>query len=290
MNRMIRLSVAAFAVLVTAANATVYQNSYNLYLGGEWGDELRWSHFYDGSVDIVESATLTIVADDVDDDEDHYVSLYCDGVWRTLGRLRDMGYTTLLVGYKDGPGCYRENRLTTTVFYLNPSWLASHMPVKVRVDSWSTVEVETSTLRVEGYTLVGLDIKPGSDPNSINLRSKGLTPVAILSTDDFDAATVDPESVLIGDPLLSGAIAPVRWVYCDVPEVANPDYDPSDSDSEPFIGDGDLDLLLYFSTPDFAAEGALGLASEEAVLTALTWSGDAILGLDSVRVVPGSAR
>ena len=45
---------------------------------------------------------------------------------------------------------------------------------------------------------VEIDIKPGSDPNSINLRSKGVIPVAILTTEDFDATTVDPLSVEFG--------------------------------------------------------------------------------------------
>lgn len=42
---------------------------------------------------------------------------------------------------------------------------------------------------------VDIDIKPGSYPNSINLGSNGVIPVAILSTADFDATTVLPETV-----------------------------------------------------------------------------------------------
>ncbi len=42
---------------------------------------------------------------------------------------------------------------------------------------------------------VAIDIKPGSYPNTINLGSKGVIPVAILSDADFDATTVDPETV-----------------------------------------------------------------------------------------------
>jgi len=52
----------------------------------------------------------------------------------------------------------------------------------------------------EEYTpivTVAIDIKPGSYPNPINLGSHGLTPVAILSTLDFDATIVDPETVLL---------------------------------------------------------------------------------------------
>ena len=43
--------------------------------------------------------------------------------------------------------------------------------------------------------LISIDIKPGSFPDSINPRSKGVIPVAILTTDTFDATTVDSATV-----------------------------------------------------------------------------------------------
>jgi len=42
---------------------------------------------------------------------------------------------------------------------------------------------------------VEIDIKPGSDPNPINPGLKGLVPVAILSSPEFDATQVDPATV-----------------------------------------------------------------------------------------------
>ena len=45
---------------------------------------------------------------------------------------------------------------------------------------------------------VDVDIKPGSDPNSINCLSHGVVPVAILSSDTFDAADVDPSTLAFG--------------------------------------------------------------------------------------------
>ncbi len=51
---------------------------------------------------------------------------------------------------------------------------------------------------------VEIDIKPGSDPNSINLDSEGVIPVAILTTSvedgdsiDFDAADVDQTTLTL---------------------------------------------------------------------------------------------
>ena len=43
-----------------------------------------------------------------------------------------------------------------------------------------------------------IDIKPGSDPNAINPRSKGFISVAILTTEGFDAQSVDPSTIAFG--------------------------------------------------------------------------------------------
>src|SRR5262245_60532019 len=45
---------------------------------------------------------------------------------------------------------------------------------------------------------VAIDIKPATPRNGINPKSHGVVRVAILSSDDFDATTVDPASVRFG--------------------------------------------------------------------------------------------
>ena len=107
-----------------------------------------------------------------------------------------------------------------------------------------------------------LDIKPGSDPNSINLKSKGVVPVAILTTEDFDASTVDPETVEF-----AGA-SPVRWAIEDVD------------------GDGDMDMILHFKTQDISIQAG----DTEASLTAQAEDGWSIIGSDSVRTVPAKVK
>ena len=104
---------------------------------------------------------------------------------------------------------------------------------------------------------VSIDIKPGSYPNSINLKSKGNVPVAVLTTDVFDATTVDPASVVF-----AGA-SPLRWAYEDVD------------------GDGDIDLLFHFDTQELNLDGN----STEASLTGVTFDGVPIHGVDSVNIV-----
>lgn len=109
-----------------------------------------------------------------------------------------------------------------------------------------------------GVIEVEIDIKPGSYPNSINLKSKGVVPVAVLTTGDFDASTVDPDTVEF-----AGA-EPVRWALEDVDD------------------DSDLDLLLHFKTQDLD----LTEDSTEATLTGETLDGVQIEGTDTVNIVP----
>jgi hypothetical protein len=105
---------------------------------------------------------------------------------------------------------------------------------------------------------VQIDIKPGSYPNSINLKSKGVLPVAVLTTEDFDATTIDPATVT-----LAGA-SPLRWAWEDV-----------DSD-------GDIDLLFHFKTQELN----LNETSTEATLEGFTMGGVPFFGTDTVNIVP----
>ena len=108
-------------------------------------------------------------------------------------------------------------------------------------------------------TLPVIDIKPGSFPNSINPRSKGVIPVAILTTNSFDATAVDPTTVLFG-PTGTEA-ASVHSALEDVD------------------GDGDTDMILHFNTLN---TGIL-CGDTSASLTGDTFGGQAIKGSDSIK-------
>ncbi len=119
-------------------------------------------------------------------------------------------------------------------------------------DYYVTIYEELPKLVVE------IDIKPGSYPNSINLKSKGKVPVAILTTDNFDARDVDPDSVdFAGANLL-------RWRMEDVDN------------------DIDDDMLFHFKT----SELDLTKESTEVTLEGETIDGVQITGTDSVKIVP----
>ena len=78
---------------------------------------------------------------------------------------------------------------------------------------------------------VEIDVKPPDGANKINLSSRGLLPVAVLTTETFDASLFTPEMAHLSDARTamgcSGAQA-VRWTYTDV------------------NGDDRLDILFFF--------------------------------------------
>ena len=57
---------------------------------------------------------------------------------------------------------------------------------------------------------MAVDIKPQSCPNPLNVKKKGVLPIAILGTEDFDVTEIDPASVELE------YISPLRWALEDV--------------------------------------------------------------------------
>ncbi|MGD2069751.1 MAG: hypothetical protein PVI57_13850 [Gemmatimonadota bacterium] len=114
---------------------------------------------------------------------------------------------------------------------------------------------------------VTIDIKPGSDPNSINCGSPDeVVPVAILSSDAFDATTVDH--------------ATVEFEGATEAHVDRSSGEPRRHE-EDVDGDGDVDLVFHFRVGDTG----LGCASTGGTLTGRTIDGRAIEGSDAVRMV-----
>ncbi len=119
------------------------------------------------------------------------------------------------------------------------------------------------TITVPAKINAYVDIKPGSYPNSINPKSKGNVPVAILTTDDFDASNVDPATIVFLDA------TPVQWAMDDV------DFD------------GDLDMIFHFKIQelDFTLLVDEGGEYPYAYITGETTDGQPIEGKDTVRLV-----
>jgi hypothetical protein len=120
---------------------------------------------------------------------------------------------------------------------------------------------------------VTVDIKPGEGRNPVNLRSRGVIPVAILTTSGFEARSVDPATVCFGpaaDPEGRGVCAEAH----------------GRGHLEDVNGDGLLDLVLRFRTQ----QTGLGSDNMEACVTGHTFDGVAFRGCDEIVVVGPAAR
>ena len=111
---------------------------------------------------------------------------------------------------------------------------------------------------------VSIDIKPGSDPNSINPKSKGKIPVAILSTASFSA----PSMVNISSLTFGGTGNEASLAFCNA--------SPQDVNN-----DGFADLVCHFTTQLTGFQEG----DAEGVLKGRTTQDITIIGKDSVRIV-----
>jgi len=132
-------------------------------------------------------------------------------------------------------------------------------------------DVFVAKLIVTAVIPVDIGIKPGSDRNSINCNNKkGVIAVAILTTEDFDATTVDHTTVTF-----EGA----SETHVDKKS------GEAHRHEEDVDGDGDTDLVFHFRLGDTG----LTCDSTEGTLIGETFDGQAIEGADAVRMVGGSA-
>lgn len=119
-----------------------------------------------------------------------------------------------------------------------------------------------NTLTVPPYRTVKIDIKPESEVNPINLGDKGVIPVGLLTTPNFDAHTVAPLTLEFGPDAALEKHGTAHWEDVD--------------------NDGDIDAMLHFPTQ---RTGILK-TDTAACLWGQTKTGEYISGCDSVHIVP----
>jgi hypothetical protein len=110
---------------------------------------------------------------------------------------------------------------------------------------------------------VAIDIKPGSDPNSINPSLEGDLPVALLGSDSFDVADVDVTTLAFG------------------PSDASFDHSHGPH-LEDLNDDGLTDLMAHFRIE----ETEIAFGDMMACLSGETLDGMSFEGCDAVRTVP----
>ena len=111
--------------------------------------------------------------------------------------------------------------------------------------------------QTEIYRIVDIDIKPGNNPNSINLKSEGVVPVAVLTDAFFNVKDIVIDSVIFV------GTNPLRGKFEDVDN------------------DGDLDLILHFGTQSLQ----LTPTDTEAVLTGKLNNETLVKGINFIRII-----
>lgn len=134
---------------------------------------------------------------------------------------------------------------------------------------------------------ISLDIKPGSCPNPFNVAGRGLLPVAILGSEDFDVSTIVPTSVRLAD------VAPIRDIYEDV---AGPVTDANECGCTTEGPDGYPDLVLKFRSQeivDALIDDPGDLTRGDILALSLTGElldGGSIIGSDCIVLVGNVSR
>jgi hypothetical protein len=123
----------------------------------------------------------------------------------------------------------------------------------------------------ESVLEVEIDIKPDSEPNPINLNARGVLPVAVFSSEDFDATQVDPATALLaGAPVAVTGGKNAKWM----------------AHAEDVDGDGLLDLMLQFDNQEL---DPAQLQDGIAILTGATYDGEEIEGQNDIVLVGRAA-
>ena len=123
---------------------------------------------------------------------------------------------------------------------------------------------------IPSVTQVSIDIKPGSDPNSINLCSNGAVPIAILGSDTFYVSEVNTETLRFAEAAIKVVGKKDPHTLCSYEDVN---------------GDTIEDLVCHYVTADIA--GIDGESTSATVNGELLpeFGGTPFEGSDSVNIV-----
>lgn len=164
-------------------------------------------------------------------------------------------------------------------------------------EEWFYIEdLDPEFFIVENDEHVAIDIKFCSDPNAFNCKKKGVLPVTIFGTEEFDVLEIDTSTLrLCTEDLVNCTGMPrnssvsdrgnpstdLGAAMCMISEVDDGIYEEQD-----FLNpDGFLDLDVAFEATEvqtvlgFFCEGNKGAVSEPLVLTGATMDGTSIVSV-----------
>lgn len=139
-------------------------------------------------------------------------------------------------------------------------------PAALRYELWGPEQPTSIALDI--------DVKPGNgdEVDPINPSAKGVIPVAVYSTADFDATTLDASTLRFGSTAVVDADGGADAAH--------------GGHAEDVDGDGLVDLMLHFSTQDAGFEDG----DTEAMLVGQTDDGTDAVGTDEIRTVGGKGK
>lgn len=122
------------------------------------------------------------------------------------------------------------------------------------------------TGEVDNEIPVFVDIKPGSCPNSLNPKSKGVVSVALLGTKLLDVDAINPATIKLTRESVGHSVAPLRWNYEDT---ATP-FIGQAGNCHDLNGDRYVDLTLQFDSKELVETLKLWQVLGQTIPLALT--------------------
>ncbi len=237
------------------------------------------------------SAPLTVNDDGTSNDQIHpAIAVKADGTidlawYDKRNAANDDRWDVYFANSTDGGASFGINRRVTDQSFATPTdlagspWLGEYLGLEVdattaylaftsgitdsKGDVFFDLEANSTSQQI------AIDIKPGSDPNSVNCNNaRGVISVGVLTDSNFDATTVDETTVSFegaGETHVSKTTGLPRRHVDDVDN------------------DGDDDLVFHFRL----ADTNLTCASTGGTLTGQTFGGTSITGADNLRMVGG---
>ena len=156
-------------------------------------------------------------------------------------------------------------------------------------DEDAVCDEENDVCVYDGKT-VSVEIKPGSCPNPLNVRSRGVLPVAVLGTEEFDVTTINPDTIVITREGIDGEVPVIRYSYKDVATPFEGELcDCDDLNGDDLNEDGNMDLTLKFRVPELVDGLDLDeVESRETIplkIMGETEDGTLIMGEDCIRII-----
>lgn len=203
----------------------------NIFVNFKWGIQFTYN-------DLFKQRTQKIQYNNFDGNTYNY---YSQGVEFDLTGINgNISNNPLFVDYANGD--YHLQEASPCIDGGDPNYV----PSSGETDLDGNPRIDNGIVDMGAYEFihpvkVSVDIKPQSCPNPVNVKSKGVLPVAILGSDVLDVNDIDLDTILLE------GVGPLRGSYEDV---AAPVTDETECACTLEGADGYMDLTMIFTTQE----------------------------------------